>query len=179
MQARQIELHHRTRKRIQHIISECRSDKALRTVRRLEAVLLSDEVFTSGEISTKVKVSRQKVSLCLKTYSDRGVEGLLESERSGRPSMLSVSQKEALCSIIDSGPVAYGLCTGVWTSPVIRDVIEEEFGVLYHEGHVRKMLKEFGFSVQRPKRLLSLADEAKRREWIERKYPKIKKKPTK
>ena len=99
--------------------------------------------------------------------------------RPGRPSALSPDEIETLCGIIDSGPVAYGLDTGVWTSPLIRDVIVDEFRVKYHEGHVRKLLKEFGFSVQRPKRFLALADQQKRREWIKERYPKIKKKAKK
>jgi hypothetical protein len=35
---------------------------------------------------------------------------------------------------------AYGLDSGIWTSPMIVWVIEEEFGVQYHPGHVRKLL---------------------------------------
>jgi len=176
MQPRQIDLHHRTRKKILRIISECRSSKEFRTARRLETVLLNDDGYTSGEIAHRIGSSRQKVSLWLKTFSESGIEGLYEGHRSGRPSALSADEIETLCGIIDSGPVAYGLDTGVWTSPLIRDVIVEEFGVKYHEGHVRKLLKGFGFSVQRPKRLLALADEEKRREWVEERYPKIKKK---
>ena len=142
---------------------------------RLQSVLLNDEGYTSGEIAHKVGASRQKVSMWLKTYSESGIEGLYEGSRPGRPSALSPDEIETLCGIIDSGPVAYGLDTGVWTSPLIRDVIVDEFRVKYHEGHVRKLLKEFGFSVQRPKRFLALADQQKRREWINERYPKIKK----
>jgi hypothetical protein len=36
--------------------------------------------------------------------------------------------------------VAYGLDNGVWTSPMIAWVMEEEFGIKYHPGHVRKLL---------------------------------------
>jgi transposase len=37
---------------------------------------------------------------------------------------------------------------------MIAWVIEEEFGVEYHPGHVRKLLHRWGFSVQRPHRVL-------------------------
>ena len=36
---------------------------------------------------------------------------------------------------------------GIWTSPMIAWVIEEEFGVQYYPGHVRKLLYAWGFSV--------------------------------
>ena len=45
---------------------------------------------------------------------------------------------------------------------MISWVIEEEFGIEYHPGHVRKILHEIGFSVQRPKRVLARADAAER-----------------
>jgi hypothetical protein len=53
---------------------------------------------------------------------------------------LTGGQREQLGDILDSGPVAYGLDTGIWTSPIIAWVIEQEFGVHYHPGHVRKLL---------------------------------------
>jgi len=60
--------------------------------------------------------------------------------------------------ILETGPVAYSLNTGVWTSPIISHVIYEEFNVKYHPGHVHKMMKNFGFSVQRPMTELIRAD---------------------
>lgn len=63
---------------------------------------------------------------------------------------MTEKDREQLRDIVDSGPVAYGLQTGVWTSPIVAQIIEEEFAVRYHPGHVRKLLKEMGFSVQRP-----------------------------
>ncbi|MBN8538717.1 MAG: winged helix-turn-helix domain-containing protein [Deltaproteobacteria bacterium] len=39
-----------------------------------------------------------------------------------------------------------------------------------------KLLQDFGFSVQSPKRLLANADEEKRQKWLKETYPEIKKK---
>ena len=138
----------------------------MRVAKRFESILLNNDGYTSSEIAKTLKVSSSQVSLWLKTYEEQGVEGLYEGKRSGRPCRLTDIQKLLLCDIIDSGPVAYGLLTGVWTSPIIRDVIRNEFGVSYYEGHVRKLLREFGFSVQRPKRLLIKADKEKKEKWI-------------
>jgi transposase len=83
-----------------------------------------------------------------------------------------------LGDILDSGPVAYGFLSGVWTSPMVARVIEEEFGVLYHPGHVRKLLGHLGFSVQYPKQVLSRAKPEARDRWHRYTYPRIKKKRT-
>ena len=176
MEARSIKLHHRTRKKIESIVLKASQEGDLRLKQRLQSILLCDEGFTSGEISKRLQVSRQKASLWLKTFDNKGVEGLLSKPKTGRLSKLSDLQKLLLCDIVESGPLAYGLKTGIWTSPIIRDIISDEFGVSYHDGHVRKLLKEFGFSVQRPKFLLARADAEKKANWVRKIYPKIKKK---
>jgi hypothetical protein len=59
---------------------------------------------------------------------------------------------------------------------MIAGVIEEEFGVPYHPGHVRKWLHRWGFSVQRPHRVLMRADAAAQDRWHRRIYPALQKK---
>ena len=90
---------------------------------------------------------------------------------------MTEAQRRRLGDILDSGPVAYGLDTGIWTSPMISWVIQEEFGVVYHPGHVRKLLHELGFSVQRPRRVLARADRCQQDCWHRYIYPHLKKKP--
>jgi hypothetical protein len=77
---------------------------------------------------------------------------------------------QQLGDILDGGPVAYGLDSGIWTSPMITWVIETEFGVQYHPGHVRKLLRGWGFSVHRPRRVLARADAAAQDRWHRRLY---------
>ncbi len=176
MQPRFIKLHYRTRNKLNQLLRESAADGYDRVSKRIHAVLLNDQEYTSGKISEQLQTSRSKVSEWLKIYEEQGFEGLKEGERSGRPSFLTDLQKIYLCDIIDSGPVAFGYASGIWTSKRIARVIFEEFGITYHPGHVRKLLVEFGFSVQSPKRLLALADKDKQSMWTSQTYPNIKKK---
>src|SRR3989442_15217236 len=115
---------------------EAETDGAYRVARRLHAVLLNHQQHTSGEIARLLEAPRSKVSLWLGQYERHGWEALLEGHRSGRPSSLDARQRQGLCDILDSGPVAYGFVSGVWTSPMIGRVIQEEYQVDYHPGHV-------------------------------------------
>jgi transposase len=108
-------------------------------------------------------------------YEEYGWEALLEGHRSGRPSLLDAQRRQDLCGILDSGPVAYGFVSGVWSSPMIARVIQEEFEVDYHPGHVRKLLKELGFSVQRPRKRLAKGDPVLQDRWQRYTYPRLKK----
>lgn len=153
------------------------ADHQYRVATRLHAIMLSIEKHTSGDIAGLLKVNRTNVPVWINNWNAYGADGLLEGHRSGRPGALSIKDKVKLIDIIDSGPVAYGLNTGVWTSKIVTQIIEEEFGIGFHPGHVRKLLKEIGFSVQRPTYKLVKAESEKKNKWIRYTYPNLKKTP--
>jgi transposase len=177
MLPRILRLHPSTYQRLVRLSKEAQRDGAYRVAKRLQAVLLNSQGCTSGELAEILQAPRSKVSEWLARYQEHGLDGLLEGQRSGRPAQLTRQQRQQLGDILDSGSVAYGLDTGVWTSPMIAWVLEEEFGVHYHPGQVRRRLHEIGFSVQRPKRVLARADRAQQDRWHRRIYPNLKKKP--
>ena len=78
---------------------------------------------------------------------------------------------------MESGPLSYGFLSGVWTAVRVGRVIQDEFRIEYDARHVRRILDELDFSLQRPKRLLANADPIKQNRWIRYIYPQIKKKP--
>ena len=174
---RLLRLHPKTFRRLIRLRKEAEQEGAYRVAKRLQAVVLNSEGWTSGDLARILKAPRSKVSEWLARYQAHGVEGLLEGHRAGRSARLTEVQHRRLGDILDSGPVAYGLDTGIWTSPMIAWVVEEEFGVVYHPGHVRKLLHDWGFSVQRPRRLLARADRHAQDRWHRYTYPRLKKKP--
>jgi transposase len=177
MLPRLLRLHPNTQQRLIRLSKEAEREGAYRVAKRLHAVVLNSEGHTSGELAKILQAPRSKVSEWLQRYQCQGVDGLLEGYRSGRPSELTEKQRQQWGDILDSGPVAYGLDRGIWTAPIIAWVIEEEFGVQYHPGHVRKLLCALGFSVQRPRRVLARADAVAQDRWHRRIYPTLKKKP--
>lgn len=176
MRPRMLQLHHKTVQKLRRLKKEADIAGVYRVAKRIHAVLLNCDGRTSGEIADILESPLSRTSQWLRDYDVYGYEGLLEGYRSGRPARLSEKQRIQLCDVIDSGPVAYGFLSGVWTSPMIARVIGEEFSISYHPGHVRKLLCELGFSVQRPRRLLARADKQKQDKWHRYTYPRIKKK---
>ena len=127
MLPRLLHLHPSTSRRLVQLSKEAERDGAYRVARRLRAVVLNAEGRTSSELAKILQSPRSKVSQWLSRYETYGLEGLLEGYRPGRPASLSPEQREQLGDILDSGPVAYGLDTGIWTSSMITWVIEQEF----------------------------------------------------
>lgn len=172
---------HGTAKKIQQLVSlrkQALRDGAHRVATRLHAIVLNMEGKTAPDIASILNVHRSKVSIWLQNWQQEGIDGILEGHRSGRPPRLSENQRKHLADILDSGPVAYGFSSGVWASPMVARVIEDEFSIKYHPAHVSRILHELGFSVQRPKKILAQADQAEQSRWIRYTYPNIKKKPS-
>jgi transposase len=174
---RVLRLHPKTHRRLIALRKQAERDGAYRVAKRMQAIVLNSEGRTSGELAEILKAPRSRVSEWLSLYEAHGIEGLLEGQRPGRPSKLLERQRKQLEDILDSGPVAYGWDSGVWTSPMIAWVIEEEFDVQYHPGHVRKLLPSLGYSVQRPRRRLARAHAWEQDRWHRYTYPNLKKKP--
>jgi len=107
--------------RLKALRQEAQTDSATRVVLR-QAIMLSVQGRTTGQITQGLQVDRTRVHAWIGAWNEHGDEGLLEGHRNGRSAELSDSQREQLADILDSGPVAHGLNTGVWTSPLITSI---------------------------------------------------------
>lgn len=170
---------HNTIKKLVRLRKEAEKNRATRVAFRIQAIILSIEGHTTTEIARLLKVIRGTVPLWINHWNANREMGLLEGFRCGRTRKITAEELKSLADIIASGPVAHGLNTGVWTSVIVVQVIEEEFGVRYHPGHVRKLLKRLGFSIQRPTVKLMNADPRQQNQWIRYTYPNLKKTPNK
>jgi len=177
MEARMIHGGARRVREVKLMQQAARRDGAYLVAQRLHAVRLNMEGHAAPAIGSVLGVHRSNVSLWLRHWQEEGLEGILEEPRSGRPPRLDPEQSQRLDELIDSGPIAYGFLSGVWTAPMVARLIAEEFGVGYHPGHVRKLLRALGFSLQRPGRLLIRADPLEQERWVRQTYPRLKKKP--
>lgn len=169
-----------TAKKIQQLVrlsKQALRDGAYRVGNRLHAVALNMEGRSAPEIADVLKVHRSNVCLWLQRWQEEGVQGILEGQRPGRPPILSERQRQELVDILESGPVAYGFSSGVWTCPMIARVIEDEFSLSYHPAHVSRILHSLEFSIQRPQRVLARADKMLQSKWVRYRYPNLKKKP--
>jgi len=77
------------------------------------------------------------------------------------------------------GPEKLGYETPLWTCARVAHLIDNEFGVAYHPGHVWKILDDPGWSGQRPVGRARERKEEEIRRWRRVRWPATKKKPTK
>ena len=148
-----------------------------RFARKLRAIwLVGKDHVTQGTAAKILEVDPNSVTRWVMAYVRKGIEGLRTKKAPGRRPLLTPAQEQRLAKIIENGPEAFGLDTGVWSGPIIRDVIERRFKIKYSVEQSRRILHKLGFSVQYPKHVLSEASQAAQDHWLKHTLPAIKKK---
>ncbi len=165
------------RRNLRRFIREAEKRGDLAEWRRGRAILGYIDGRRAVDLAVEAGVSRSSVNRWLQWYEAMGVEGLVTGYAPGPAPKLAEAQQDELSALIDAGPQAAGYTSGVWTGPMIGDLIEQRFGVRYHNHHIPRMLNELGFSVQRPRKRLARADVEAQATWLRDKLPAIKKKP--
>jgi transposase len=144
--------------------------------RRFQAIRLFEQGQNQSEISRRVKVVRQTVARWVKQYRAQGKAGLRQAGRAGRKPHLTDKQRQRLGKLLLAGPQRLGYETPLWTCPRVAHLIEQEFGVHYHEGHAWKILVGLGWSPQRPVGRARERNEEEIHHWKKKVWPAIKKK---
>ena len=142
----------------------------------MEAAKLLKQGVSQSEVARRLGVHRQSVIRWARQLAQSGKTGLKKAGRAGRKPRLSSAQLKQIEHALKRGPEALGYATGVWTASRVRELIEERCGVRYHPAHVWRILRQLGWSCQRPSGRALERDEAAIRDWKRVGWPRIKKK---
>jgi transposase len=143
---------------------------------RLIAANMFEQGLATGVIAAALKVDDQTVRRWRRVYNAKGRQGLLSRKHAGRPCRMSQEQKQQLSALLLKKPVECGLDRYLWTQQLIADLIEREFGISYHHDHIGVILKELGFTHQKPMRRARERDEARIEGWRSQVWPELLKK---
>src|SRR5689334_22362608 len=141
--------------------------------RRLRALELKQQGWVQRDIAAALGVREETVSRWLARAHQDGPETLLTHPAPGPAPRLSPAQKRRIPEFLWHGPEAYGFRGQVWTRARIASVIEEEFGVGYHKGHVGRLLQELRWTPQVPIRRALQRDEEAIRRWRVEVWPDL------
>ena len=148
--------------------------------RRMQAIrLLERNDLNQSEVARRVNVCRQTVSRWVDEFQTGGKEALKKADRAGRKPELTEADRQRLQELLLKGPERLGYETPLWTCVRVAHLIENEFGIEYHRGHVWKVLDDLGWSCQRPVGRARERNEEEIRRWRRVRWPAIKKKPKK
>ena len=115
--------------------------------RRFKAVrLVHKRNLSQAEVARRLDVSRQTVSRWVKEFRVGGEKALKKAGRAGRKPELTAGNRIVLEYLLESRPEDLYVQASVWTGRSVADLIEQEFGIRYHPGHVWKILKQLGWT---------------------------------
>jgi transposase len=151
-----------------------------RTKRLERRRLQAGEFFRQGKkqawVAKHFSVSRSAVCVWHKAWKKNRKEGLKAKGRSGAPPKLNKGDLKKIVAAIDKGPIAQGYTTDLWTLERIAKLIKKTTNVAYHPGHVWKILRDLGWTSQKPETRARERNEREIRRWVREEFPRIKKK---
>ncbi len=126
---------------------------------RIRGVLLvgGESRMKNQDAADACKVHVRTLRAWLARYRESGIKGLKRRDVSGRPSKLTLSQKEELKRIIRDGPEKSGYDTGRWTASMVCELVLKRFDVRYSLSNIQRLLARLGFSFKLPEKKLQEA----------------------
>jgi transposase len=140
---------------------------------RIRGLVMVGRRYSYREVAACLGVTSGTVSNWVGHFERQGYEGLLTRPHPGRPAELMEEELLLLDDLVDAGAAASGFPNDLWDTRRVAAVIRSHFGLSYHPHHVAKLLRARGFSVQKPQRLLALADAAEQYRWETETKPQI------
>jgi transposase len=143
--------------------------------RRLRAWELKQQGWKQRDIATALGVTEGAVSQWVRRAREGGVEALRRQPSPGPQPRLNAEQRAQIPTLLAKGAEAYGFRGNLWTTKRVAIVIEREFGVRYHPAHISRLLRDIGWSSQKPIKRASQRDEAAIETWRTERWPALKK----
>lgn len=144
--------------------------------RRKRGVELYKQDWNQYEIADALGVTQPSVSKWISAEAVGGEKALTSHPPPGREKKITVEELKELGLLLLSSPSRYGFEGELWTSPMVTELVRLRFGVRYHPGNVRKILRQMGFSPQKPVKRAVQRDEEAISKWTREEWPRIKKK---
>ena len=150
---------------------------AAREQLRRVVVKLYESGHTRSQISKDLNLRLTTVGHWVARYKESGKEGLAELGR-GRPlgngrKLTPAQEARIQADIVDKTPDQLRLKFALWSAQAVRLLIKQYFGVVLPDRTVRKYLRRWGFTPQRPvKRAYEQQPKAVQK-WLDEDYPVI------
>lgn len=137
---------------------EIRRSEEARYAHRLHGVLLVAQGSRCREVARLLGDAPRTVEYWVHRFEQRGLSGLREGARSGRPGRLSAEQIPAAQAALRHRPTDYGLSGNVWDGKTLAAYLTQQFGVALSARQCRRFFRQWDFRLRKPRPLIARAD---------------------
>jgi len=134
----------------------------------LKALLRKDEKFQQGvrlyacyqiskgkkpkELEDIYETSFKSICNWVNKLNKGGIEALIDKEKTGRNSKLSLVQKEAIKDLVlNRSPEEYQFNSSTWTGLLLIDWIKKQYNIEYKKAQIYNILKDLNLTFQKGK----------------------------
>lgn len=137
---------------------EIRRSQESRYDHRLHGVLLVAQGMTCPEAGRLLGDAPRAVEYWVRHFEERGLAGLTEGARPGRPKRLSESQLHEVQAVLRGAPSEVGLSGTLWDGKTLKAWLARRYGVRLGVRQCQRMFRQFGFRLRKPRPLIAHAD---------------------
>jgi transposase len=146
--------------------------------RNATIILMSAVGRSKASIAYDLGCSIGTVDIARQRYRQGGLEGLIPGKPSGRVSRATPEYRAALGKVIRTPPQDLGYGFSVWSLARLNAHLLKEIGIGFSEDQLGRIIKQEGFSFQRPKHTMKGKRDEEAFQKAARKLRALKKKPS-
>lgn len=137
---------------------EIRRSEESRYDHRLHGVLLVAQGMTCPQVSGLLGDAPRSVEYWVRRFEERGLAGLSEGHRSGRPRRLSEAQLQEVDKALRQTPRDLGLTGTLWDGKTLSACIEQRFQIHLAVRQCQRLFRQRGFRLRKPRPMIAHAD---------------------
>jgi transposase len=142
---------------------------------RIRAVRQIEDGESPEVVIKALGMNRRTIYKWIALYREGGIAGLKARPLSGRPLKLSGAMLRWIFKTVTTkNPLQLKFVFALWTREMVRNLIEEQYGIKLSVVSVGRLLKKLGLSCQKPLMRAFQQDPVVVQQWIEEDYPRIK-----
>lgn len=122
---------------------------------RLHGVLLVAQGMTCPEVARLLGDAPRTIEYWIGRFQQRGLEGLKEGDRPGRPSRLNPRQIRAINRVLRESPGLAGMGVNLWDGKALSAWIDREYGIPLGVRQCQRLFRQQGFRLRKPRPLLA------------------------
>src|SRR5229473_676674 len=130
---------------------------------RLHGVLLVAQGMTCPEVARLLGDAPRSVENWVHRFDQQGLAGLIEGERSGRPSRLKEKQVKEINRVLREKPSDAGMRVNLWDGKTLSAWIDKTYGIQLGVRQCQRLFRQFEFRLRKPRPVLARADPARQK----------------
>lgn len=130
---------------------------------RLHGVLLVAQGMTCPEVARLLGDAPRSVENWVHCFDQEGLAGLMEGERSGRPSRLNEKQVKEINRVLPAKPSDAGMRVNLWDGKTLSAWIDQTYGVQLGGRQCQRLFRQFEVRLRKHRPILAKADPARQK----------------